>query len=28
LAMNPLGEATMMAAFKVNNKGKLQIVYR
>lgn len=28
MAMNPLGESSMMAAFKVNRKGKLQVVYR
>jgi len=28
LAMNPLGEATAMAAFKANRKGNLQIIHR
>jgi hypothetical protein len=28
LALNLLGEATTMAAFKANRKGKVQIIYR
>ena len=28
LILNPLGEGTMLAAFKANRKGKVQIVYR
>ena len=28
LAMNKLGEATMISALKVNRKGKIQVIYR